>query len=77
MSRSFKVFAKLHKNPLLIGNIVKGAVCVKSVQIQSFFWSVFSHIRTEYGEKLRISLYAVRMRESTDQKKLRIWTLFP
>ena len=24
--------------------------CVKSVQIQSFFWSVFSHIRTEYGE---------------------------
>ena len=23
--------------------------CVKSVQIQSFFWSVFSHIQTEYG----------------------------
>ena len=23
--------------------------CVKSVQIQSFFWSVFSCIRTEYG----------------------------
>ena len=23
--------------------------CVKSVQIRSFFWSVFSHIRTEYG----------------------------
>ena len=22
--------------------------CMKSVQIQSFFWSVFSHIRTEY-----------------------------
>ena len=29
--------------------------CVKSVQIRSFFWSVFSRIRTEYGsEKLRI-----------------------
>ena len=28
--------------------------CVKSVQIRSFFWSVFSLIRTEYGEILRI-----------------------
>ena len=25
----------------------------ESVQIRSFFWSVFSHIRTEYGEILR------------------------
>ena len=24
--------------------------CLKSVQIRSFFWSVFSRIRTEYGE---------------------------
>ena len=23
--------------------------CIKSVQIRSFFWSVFSRIRTEYG----------------------------
>ena len=23
--------------------------CVKSVQIRSFFWTVFSRIRTEYG----------------------------
>ena len=23
--------------------------CVKSVEIRSFFWSVFSRIRTEYG----------------------------
>ena len=43
--------------------------CVKSVQIRSFFWSVFSRIRTEYGE--------IRsMRENTDQKKPCIWTLF-
>ena len=27
---------------------------VKSVQIRSFFWSVFSRIHTEYGEILRI-----------------------
>ena len=33
---------------------------MKSVQIHSFFWSVFSHIRTE----------------NTDQKKLCIWKLF-
>ena len=42
---------------------------MKSVQIRSFFWSVFSRIRTEYGEILQ-------MRQNTDQKKLRIWTLF-
>ena len=30
------------------------------------FWSVFSHIRTEYREILRISPYSVRMRENTD-----------
>ena len=33
-----------------------------------FFWSVFSHICTEYGEILRVSPYSVRMRENTDQK---------
>ena len=39
--------------------------CVKSVQIRSFFWSVFSCIRN-----------SVQIQENTDQKKLRIWTLF-
>ena len=32
------------------------------------FWSVFSRIRTESGEILRISPYSVRMRENTDHK---------
>ena len=50
--------------------------CMKSDQLRSFFWSVFSRIWTEYGEILRISLYSVRMREHMDQKKLRVWTLF-
>ena len=49
--------------------------CVKSVQIRSFFWSVFSRIQTEYGE-IRISPYSIRMLENTDQEKLRILTLF-
>ena len=36
--------------------------------LSEFFWSVFSHIRTEYRDILRISQYAVQMRENTDQK---------
>ena len=43
--------------------------CVKSVQIGSYFWSVFSYIRTEYA-------YSVRIQKNTDQKLLHIWTLF-
>ena len=42
--------------------------CVKSVQIRSFFWSVFSRIQTEYWQIVRISPYSVRMRGNTDQK---------
>ena len=49
--------------------------CVKGIQIRSFSWSVFSHIRTKYREIRSISQYLVRMRDNTDQKKLRIWTL--
>ena len=41
---------------------------LKSVQMGSFFWSVFSRFRTEYGEIQSISSYSVRMRENTDQK---------
>ena len=33
-----------------------------------FSWSVFSRIRTESGEIIRISSYKVQMRENTDQK---------
>ena len=36
---------------------------MESLQIWSFFWSVFSCIRTEYGEILRISPYSVRVQE--------------
>ena len=51
--------------------------CAKSVQVRSFFCSVFSRIWTEYGEMRSISPYLVRMRQNTDQKKLCIWTFFP
>ena len=50
--------------------------CVKSIQIRIFFWSVFSCIRAECGELRSKSPYSVRIQENTDQKKLRIWTLF-
>ena len=51
--------------------------CVKSVQIRTFFWSVFSRISIEY-EGLRSNYpYSVRIQENTDQKNLCIWTLLP
>ena len=50
--------------------------CMKSVQIRSFFWSVFSCIQIEFEDLLHKSLYCVQIQENTDQKKLRIWTLF-
>ena len=33
-----------------------------------FFWSVFSHIWTEYGDLRRKSPYSAQIRENTDQK---------
>ena len=43
--------------------------CMKSFQIQSFFWSVFSCIWTEYGDLLRKSPYSVRTQENTGLEK--------
>ena len=34
--------------------------CVKSVEIRSFFWSVFCRIRTEYGDIRSISVIRIR-----------------
>ena len=39
----------------------------KKCPFSELFWSVFSHIWTEYAEILRTSPYSVRMRENTDQ----------
>ena len=50
--------------------------CVKSVQIRSFLWSASSYIQTEYRDLRSKSPNSVRIQEKTDQKKLRIWTLF-
>ena len=50
--------------------------CIKSVQIASFFWSVFSYIWTDHGDLLHKSPNSVRIQENTDQKIIRTWTLF-
>ena len=50
--------------------------CVKCDQVRSYFWPVFSCIRTEYGDLRSKSLYSVRIQENTDQKYIRIWSLF-
>ena len=50
--------------------------CVKSIQIWSFFWSVFSRIRTEYRDMTDKSPYPVRTQKNVDQKKLQIQIVF-
>ena len=42
--------------------------CVKSVQIQSYFRSVFSCFWTEYGDLRSKSPYSVQIKENTDHK---------
>ena len=42
---------------------------VESVEIQSFFWSVFSSNWTEYGNLLCKYLYSVQIQENMDEKK--------
>ena len=44
-----------------------GVALRKKCPYSEFFWSVFSRIRTEYGEIGSISPYLVQMRENTDQ----------
>ena len=73
---SFKTFCLHIKSKTKTFVWLNNCHCVKSAQIQSFFWFVFSRIRIEYGEIRSISPYSVWMCENTDQKKRRIWTYF-
>ena len=43
---------------LLAANTCQHYHCVNRVQIESFFWTVFSCIRTEYGDLLRKSVFS-------------------
>ena len=53
----------------IIASFYKDYHCVKKCPYSKFFWFVFSHIWTEYGETGSISTYSFRMRENTDQTK--------
>ena len=73
------ILTKTEKNAFVIGRVtqyvlIKACHCMKSVQIRSFFYSIFFSV---FGLNTEIySVNQVRIRENTDQKKLRIWTLF-
>ena len=54
----------LHSDFYKCNGYYEGRHCVKSVQMRSFFWSLFS----EYGEILHISPYSVRMRKNGPEK---------
>ena len=65
-------FSKKHKHEknLWSGFLIQSKEyhCVKIVQIQSSFWSLFSCIRIEYGDLWGKFAYSVRIQETTDQK---------
>ena len=48
-------------------NIILKLPLRKGCPYSELFWSVFSRIRTEFGDILPISSYSVRIRENTDQ----------
>ena len=77
LQKQFIFMFKDFQEPVIkVALVMIGYHCVKSAQIRSFFWSIFSCIRTEYGDLFRKSPYSVWIQENTDQKKSRIWTLF-
>ena len=49
--------------------VMKSVKCGKSWEMRSFFWPVFSRIRTEDGDLLCKSWYSVRIWKFTDQKQ--------
>ena len=60
--------------------------CVKSVQIRSYFWSVSSRVRTEYGPEITPYLDTLSLRIQSECRKIRtrnssvfgyFWRSFP
>ena len=60
----------------LFKNCTRNLHCVKSVQIWSFFWSVFSCIRTEYGDLRSKSPYSVQIQENFGPEKTSLFGHF-
>ena len=57
--KAIKKKANQFKHPVLVQKHIFH--CMKSVQIWSYLWSVFSCIRTEYGDLQSKSPYSVRI----------------
>ena len=55
----------------VMNNLIKTThfYCLKYARIQAFFWSVFSHIQTKYGDSQSKSLYSAQTRENMGEKK--------
>ena len=60
----------------LIVSSLLSEVLLEKCPNTDFFWSVFSCIRTEYGDLRSKFPHSARMQKIMDQKKLRIRTLF-
>ena len=65
-NRSLRKITRCSLHKLLVAKNYSLLDCMKSVQIRSFFWSVFFCIRTKYGNLQSKSPYSVRIQENTD-----------
>ena len=72
---NFQIGRKKAAFNFLLVVIQVGTGYVKRVQIRNFVWSVFSRIRTEYGD-LRVNLCIQFEYGNIRTSKLRIWILF-
>ena len=66
MCFQFHLISKMRYRIHQIFSDISAFLCEKC-PYPELFWFVFSRIRTEYGEILRISPYSVQMQENMDQ----------
>ena len=57
------------QNQIKFSILIRSCHYVKSVQILSFFWSLFSLTRAEYRDLHRTSPYSTRVRKNANRKK--------
>ena len=70
MQRNYtKKGTRAHQTKFFMVCVAAKLHCVKSVKIRSFFWSVFSCIRTEYGDLRSKAPYSVRILDKYGPKK--------
>ena len=66
----FFYIVELTNSLLIVSLIFTFLLCIalrEKCTYSELFWSAFSHIRTEYGEILRIFPYSAQVREDVDQ----------